>query len=73
MQIENNLNHPRPFASITDEELKGFSGIFIPGGHAPMTDLGDNPELGRIILHFHSQVKPTGKHPLLLSIREVGL
>jgi hypothetical protein len=62
MELENNLSHPRPFRSITDEELNTFTGVFIPGGHAPLTDLGDDPELGRILLHFHTKVKPTGSY-----------
>jgi putative intracellular protease/amidase len=60
MELENNLSHPRTFRSISNEELEGFTGLFIPGGHAPLTDLGDDAELGRILLHFHGKVKPTG-------------
>jgi len=59
MEVENNFLSPRPFASISDEELATFSGIFIPGGHAPLSDLGANPELGRILLYFHNKQKPT--------------
>lgn len=59
MEQESNLGSPRPFSSFTDEELDTFSGVFIPGGHAPIRDLGDNPDLGRIMLHFHNQHKPT--------------
>lgn len=33
--------------------------MFIPGAHAPLTDLGDNVDLGRILSHFHSNSKPT--------------
>jgi putative intracellular protease/amidase len=61
MKNENNLASPRPFSSISDNELASFVGVFIPGGHAPMTDLGDNADLGRILLHFHNSQKPTGK------------
>ena len=60
MKKENNLYSPRPFSSFSDQELATFSGIFIPGGHAPLTDLGDNPDLGRILWHFHNAAKPTG-------------
>ena len=60
MTEENNLDSPRPFASFTDEELASYAGVFIPGGHAPIRDLGDNPELGRIMWHFHNLRKPTG-------------
>lgn len=63
MEIENNLKSPRPFRSISDEELNTFAGVFIPGGHAPLTDLGDDAELGRILLHFHKRSAPTGVYP----------
>jgi len=59
MELENNFKSPTPFASITSEELASFKGVFVPGGHAPLTDLGANPELGRILLHFHEKAKPT--------------
>jgi putative intracellular protease/amidase len=59
MKSENNLKHPTPFAEISDDELKSYAGIFIPGGHAPLADLGDNKELGRILSHFHDNQKPT--------------
>lgn len=67
MKEENNLGNPRPFSSFTDEELATFAGVFIPGGHAPLTDLGDNADLGRILLHFHNSNKPTGAITLLLT------
>lgn len=60
MRVESNLYAPRPFREISDAELVKFSGVFVPGGHAPLTDLGADPELGRILLHFHNKQKPTG-------------
>lgn len=59
MKRENGFSTPRTFASLSDSELDGFAGVFIPGGHAPLTDLGDNRELGRILRHFHEKRKPT--------------
>lgn len=59
MKVENNFNNPKPFASISDEDLKEYSGIFIPGGHAPIADLGNDSELGRILWHFHNAGLPT--------------
>lgn len=59
MKRENGFSAPRPFASLSDSELDGFAGVFIPGGHAPLTDLGDNRELGRVLRHFHDNGKPT--------------
>jgi putative intracellular protease/amidase len=59
MKRENGFSKPRKFSDISDEELKSYGGVFIPGGHAPLSDLGDNPELGRILSHFHQNQKPT--------------
>jgi putative intracellular protease/amidase len=59
MKRENGFSSPRKFSDISDDELKGYGGVFIPGGHAPLADLGDNPELGRILSHFHRENKPT--------------
>jgi putative intracellular protease/amidase len=59
MKRENGFNSPRPFSSIDESELESFSGVFIPGGHAPLADLGADKELGRILRHFHSRQKPT--------------
>lgn len=39
--------------------LDKHAAIFIPGGHAPMADLRDNADLGRILPHFHKTGKPT--------------
>lgn len=59
MKRENGFSSPRTFASISDSELQSFAGVFIPGGHAPLSDLGDNADLGRVLSHFHEQHKPT--------------
>jgi len=59
MKKENGLARPKKFSEIGDEELKSYSGVFLPGGHAPLADLGDNPDLGRILRHFHAEHKPT--------------
>lgn len=59
MKRENGFSRPRPFGSIDDSELATFAGVFIPGGHAPVRDLGDDPELGRLLRYFHRENKPT--------------
>lgn len=59
MKKDNGFGRPRPFSTISDEELDGFAGVFIPGGHAPLKDLGSDKELGRILRHFHAKSKPT--------------
>lgn len=60
MEVEKNFNSPRKFSSIKDEELNQFIGVLLPGGHAPMADLWQDVDLGRILLHFHYLNKPTG-------------
>ncbi|KAL4919174.1 class I glutamine amidotransferase-like protein [Aspergillus aurantiobrunneus] len=59
MKRENGFTRPRTLSSISNDELSTFAGVFIPGGHAPLTDLGDNKELGRILQFFHGENKPT--------------
>lgn len=59
MKRDNGFASPRPFATLSDGELRAFDGVFIPGGHAPLADLGADPELGRILAHFHAERKPT--------------
>lgn len=76
MKRENGFNRPGPFSSISDDELAHFAGVFIPGGHAPLTDLGGDPELGRILRYFNRENKPTaaichGPYALL-STRQAG-
>jgi putative intracellular protease/amidase len=50
---------PRSLASFTDEEIARFAGVFVPGGHAPMIDLHQSPEFGRILRRMHVLARPT--------------
>lgn len=59
MKRENGFGRPRPFSFISDKKLATIAGVFIPGGHAPLTDLGADKELGRILRYFHRENKPT--------------
>ncbi|MDZ4021839.1 type 1 glutamine amidotransferase domain-containing protein [Pseudomonas sichuanensis] len=40
-------------------DLDRYAGIFIPGGHAPLIDLANNPEVGALLRYFHQAGKPT--------------
>ena len=51
------LQHPRNLAELTDEEIGSCDGVFIPGGHGPMVDLADNPDMGRVLRLFHEAGK----------------
>ena len=39
--------------------LENYAGIFVPGGHSPMTDLTYDLDLGMALRHFHEKGKPT--------------
>jgi len=61
MRLEKSFDAPRTLDSITDQELtQQFIGVFIPGGHAPVMDLGNNPHVSRILKHCHMFQKPIG-------------
>ncbi len=46
-------------SEVIDAGLEDYKGVFIPGGHAPLIDLANNPEVGQILKHFHASEKPT--------------
>lgn len=70
------LDRPLKLTDVTDADLESYKGLLVPGGHAPMQDLHDDKELGRILKHFHDRSKPTAAlchGPIaLLSTRTVG-
>jgi putative intracellular protease/amidase len=53
------MQHPRVLEEIKADELDRFDALFIPGGHAPMTDLAKSSAMERVLLHFHERGKPT--------------
>ncbi|KAF7594150.1 hypothetical protein BBP40_009999 [Aspergillus hancockii] len=59
MKRENGFARPRTLASLGEDELEEFAGVFIPGGHAPLRDLGNDKELGRVLRFFHERGRPT--------------
>ncbi|MBV8277693.1 MAG: DJ-1/PfpI family protein [Verrucomicrobia bacterium] len=42
---------------LSQVSSKDFDAIFLPGGHGPMFDLPDNPELGRLLEAFFAEGK----------------
>jgi putative intracellular protease/amidase len=54
------LKHPKTLASVVAEGTRGYVGLFIPGGHAPMVDLLRDKNLGTILVSFHETGRPTG-------------
>lgn len=41
------------------KHLDNYQALFVPGGHAPMTDLMQDPQLGAALRDFHVKNKPT--------------
>ena len=49
------LQQPRKLSDITDGEALTFDGVFFPGGHGPMVDLHENPDVDRIVRLLHER------------------
>jgi putative intracellular protease/amidase len=52
------FQHPVALSSLSDEELAGFDAVFAPGGHGPMVDLSDNPDVGRLLVALQRKSAP---------------
>ena len=44
---------------VLESGLDRYAAVFIPGGHAPMIDLANNPLVGQVLRHFNANGKPT--------------
>ncbi|MGB6577838.1 MAG: type 1 glutamine amidotransferase domain-containing protein [Streptosporangiaceae bacterium] len=52
------FQQPVALSSLTDEEIGEFDAVFAPGGHGPMVDLSDNPDVGRLLTVLHRKRAP---------------
>ena len=46
---------PTNLSTMTDEEIAEFDAVFVPGGHGPMVDMADNPDVTRVIGILHQK------------------
>ena len=46
---------PSNLSTMTDEDIAEFDAVFVPGGHGPMVDLADNPDVTRVIGILHEK------------------
>jgi putative intracellular protease/amidase len=53
------IQNPRSIRSVIGDGLDNYVGVFVPGGHPPMVDLMQDPDLGEVLRHFHAHSKPT--------------
>jgi putative intracellular protease/amidase len=49
------FQQPVALSAMTDEEMAGFDAVFVPGGHGPMVDLADNPDVTRLLQILHAK------------------
>jgi putative intracellular protease/amidase len=52
------FRNPVSLAGLSDEDLAQFDAVFAPGGHGPMVDLADNPDVGRLLVALHAKRAP---------------
>lgn len=52
-------NQVKSLPAVINAGLDRYAAVFIPGGHAPMIDLANNPLVGQVLRHFHAHGKPT--------------
>ena len=52
------FQQPVDLRSLRDEELAAFDAVFAPGGHGPMVDLPDNPDVSRLLVALNAKQAP---------------
>lgn len=58
IDAQTSMRHPVKLAAIVGH-TQGYAAVFVPGGHAPMTDLSSDRNLGLILKSFHDSGRPT--------------
>jgi len=52
------FQQPIALSDLSDEQLEQFDAVFAPGGHGPMVDLADNPDIGRLLVALQRKAAP---------------
>jgi putative intracellular protease/amidase len=52
------FTRPVALSSLSDAEMSEFDAVFAPGGHGPMVDLADNPDVGRLLTALQRKQAP---------------
>jgi len=53
------MNAVQSVRSVLEQGLDRFSGVFFPGGHAPVVDVMQDPDVREVLRYFHQKNKPT--------------
>jgi putative intracellular protease/amidase len=46
---------PVSLAGLSDDDVRSFDAIFVPGGHGPLVDLADSPDVARVLRLLHEK------------------
>lgn len=57
--VDQTLSGPVQTLSEVAARLDDYAAVFLPGGHAPMIELMRDPDLRRVLEHFHARALPT--------------
>jgi putative intracellular protease/amidase len=49
------FREPVDLSAMSDDEMATFDAVFAPGGHGPMVDLADNPDVTRLLGILHTK------------------
>ena len=52
------FRQPLDLRALSDQDLASFDAVFAPGGHGPMVDLVDNPDVARLLVALHEKTAP---------------
>ncbi|MEN0137858.1 MAG: DJ-1/PfpI family protein [Rhodococcus sp. (in: high G+C Gram-positive bacteria)] len=52
------FSSPVTLSELSDEQLAEFDAVFAPGGHGPMVDLPENPDVSRLLAILHAKNAP---------------
>lgn len=55
VRTNESLNKPLNLSDVANSDLKKYSAVFVPGGRAPMTDLMESEDLGKILRFAHQE------------------
>jgi putative intracellular protease/amidase len=53
------MQNPQSLRSVIDAGLENYAAVYLAGGHPPMVDLMQDPDLGEILRYFHTAGKVT--------------
>lgn len=52
------FRRPLDLRELTTEQIHAYDAVFAPGGHGPMVDLADNPDVTRLLAVLHEKQAP---------------